>query len=234
MVPGSTLMYGSSFMDGDARPRLLSSRPREAAVMPFAQARHHPAGDKDVTWSTSAPSFHVYGAHRPAGSDHARGCPRHVYSRASRPPSQSCPQRPARLVATTTNGPITLRPRRKRKAGRQTWATAARRQGPSAAGGGRLNTRSCRHIRSGAVTPSIPKTRRRVSWVARQGEPGRLHLGRLAQNPVVRIEGVEATGQLHGVEGKRCGSLRSAARRTSAGKATRWRRRSCSLSLART
>src|SRR5438105_3935955 len=35
MVPGSTLMYGSSFCIVTRRPRLLRRRPREAAVMPL-------------------------------------------------------------------------------------------------------------------------------------------------------------------------------------------------------
>src|SRR4051812_18308972 len=35
MVPGSTLMYGSSFRMETRRPRALSSRPMLAAVMPL-------------------------------------------------------------------------------------------------------------------------------------------------------------------------------------------------------
>src|SRR3990170_6485033 len=35
IVPGSTLMYGSSFWLTTRRPRARNSRPREAAVMPF-------------------------------------------------------------------------------------------------------------------------------------------------------------------------------------------------------
>ncbi len=35
MVPGSTLMYGSSFCIVTRRPRDLSSRPSELAVMPL-------------------------------------------------------------------------------------------------------------------------------------------------------------------------------------------------------
>src|SRR3954452_12285008 len=35
MVPGSTLMYGSSFRTETRRPRALSRRPMLAAVMPF-------------------------------------------------------------------------------------------------------------------------------------------------------------------------------------------------------
>ena len=35
MVPGSTLMYGSNFCSDTLRPRDFSSRPSEAAVMPF-------------------------------------------------------------------------------------------------------------------------------------------------------------------------------------------------------
>src|ERR1700716_2213934 len=35
MVPASTLMYGSSFWIDTDTPRLFSSRPNEAAVIPF-------------------------------------------------------------------------------------------------------------------------------------------------------------------------------------------------------
>ncbi len=35
MVPGSTLMYGSSLRMETERPRLLSNRPMLAAVMPL-------------------------------------------------------------------------------------------------------------------------------------------------------------------------------------------------------
>src|SRR5579862_3194903 len=42
IVPGSTLRYGSNFWSWTRRPRALSSRPSEAATIPFPRAETTP------------------------------------------------------------------------------------------------------------------------------------------------------------------------------------------------
>src|SRR5690606_4764676 len=166
--PGVDVDVRIQLLDGDGEAPTLEQPAERSSGDPFAQARHHPAGDEDVLGRHRRPpstSTGRTGRRDPTTPEGALGLL-----------DQSLPPRQARVVPNGRPGswpppptvPSPFRPRRKRKAGRQTWSTAARdAQAPSAGGGGRLNTRSCRHIRSGAVTPIIPKTRRRVSWVAR-------------------------------------------------------------------
>ena len=95
IVPGSTLMYGSNFWHCTFRPRALSSRPREAATIPFPQRRDDASGYEDVL---RRPRH----ACRPA-----RSSSRRTGVRSIRSPSQQSPRR-----VSPASAPIaTARPR---------------------------------------------------------------------------------------------------------------------------
>src|SRR5438128_4085802 len=56
MVPGSTLMYGSSFCSVTRRPLLLSSRPRDEAVRPLPRLLATPPVTKMCLVTGSQPT----------------------------------------------------------------------------------------------------------------------------------------------------------------------------------
>ena len=135
MVPGSTLMYGSSFCIVTRRPRLFSSRPSDDAVRPLPEGTRHTAGDEDVLRQVVPPLTPGTGFGR-VGSESAGGqvtLPRHVPGRwrmlvgpalaASRTPA--APRRgggPWRCRAGPTASGTARRPGPRRR-GRSTLAT---------------------------------------------------------------------------------------------------------------
>src|SRR5690606_5366663 len=97
MVPGSTLMYGSSFWMATERPRLLSNRPSEAAVIPLPRLDTTPPVMKMYLVDIGALLPRLRGA--PAGGiQPPQRVPSAYYSRASRPakPELSPTASPAR------------------------------------------------------------------------------------------------------------------------------------------
>jgi hypothetical protein len=58
MVPGSTLMYGSSFWRVTRRPRDLRRRAREAEVMPFPRPEATPPVTKTYFDRSGTTGFH--------------------------------------------------------------------------------------------------------------------------------------------------------------------------------
>src|SRR5674536_99495 len=59
MVPGSTLMYGSNFWLATLRPRALSRRPTEAAVMPLPSPETTPPVTKICLAISLIPSWRL-------------------------------------------------------------------------------------------------------------------------------------------------------------------------------
>src|SRR5450631_3658745 len=66
MVPGSTLMYGSSLHMVTRRPRHLSSRPRDDAVSPFPNEDDTPPVKKMNLVSLAVPPTRPWGPAEPA------------------------------------------------------------------------------------------------------------------------------------------------------------------------
>src|SRR3954452_3495991 len=56
IVPGSTFRYGSNFWTSTFRPRAFSSRPRDAAVMPFPRDDTTPPVTKTYLVAHPAPA----------------------------------------------------------------------------------------------------------------------------------------------------------------------------------
>src|SRR5947209_9369504 len=77
MVPGSTLIYGSSFMRETETPRFVSRRPREATLIPFPTDDATPPVTKMNLDIVSYPPYRSldtrrYGSRAPlVGDDHA-------------------------------------------------------------------------------------------------------------------------------------------------------------------
>src|SRR5215475_10241210 len=70
IVPGSTLRYGSNFWSWTRSPRDLSSRPSEAATIPFPRAETTPPVTKTY-----------FGARALTGFQGSTSCGRHLFRR---------------------------------------------------------------------------------------------------------------------------------------------------------
>src|SRR6476646_5796790 len=70
IVPGSTLWYGSNFWSWTRRPRAFSSRPSEAATIPFPRAETTPPVTKTY-----------FGARALTGFQGSSGCGRRLFGR---------------------------------------------------------------------------------------------------------------------------------------------------------
>src|SRR5205085_1366900 len=75
MVPGSTLMYGSSFWRVIRRPRDLNSRPREAVVIPFPRLEATPPVTKMNFLCSLTSGFDGSRGEEPAGANAPAGNP---------------------------------------------------------------------------------------------------------------------------------------------------------------